>query len=312
MAEYLVTGGAGFIGSHLVERLLSKNKTVAVLDNLATGKLENIAPFRDRISFYQGSVCDDDMVKKAMAGARIVFHQAALASVPRSIKNPWDCHQANVEGTLKILLHARDLGVKRVMFAGSSSVYGNTEVLPKVETMKPGPLSPYAAAKLAGESYCQVFREVYGLETVILRYFNVFGPRQDPASEYAAVIPKFIQALRNNQPVNIFGDGEQTRDFNYIENVVSANMLAAEAPSTVAGKVFNVAGGSRISLNQLLNYLQQILKTNISPIYAPPRAGDVRHSLADISQAQQYLNYKPLVDVKTGLEKTVEWFLSKK
>lgn len=308
MAEFLVTGGAGFIGSHLVEHLVAQGKTVSVLDNLATGKYENIAPFADHITFYQGDICDDEMVKKAMVGVRIVFHQAALASVPRSIKNPLATHRANIEGTLKILLHARDLGVKRVIFAGSSSVYGNSEVLPKVETMKPQPLSPYAVSKLAGESYCQVFTSAYNLETVTLRYFNVFGPRQDAASEYAAVIPKFIDALKNHRSISIFGDGEQTRDFNYIDNVVSANLLAAEAPD-VAGQVINIAGASRITLNQLWEYLQEFIGVQVPAQYAPARVGDVRHSLADITLARRYLKYEPSVDVRTGLQKTVAWFL---
>lgn len=308
MAEYLVTGGAGFIGSHLVEHLVAQGKTVAVLDNLATGKYENIATFSEHITFYQGDVCDDEMVKKALSGVRIVFHQAALASVPRSVKNPWATHRANIEGTLKILLHARDLGVKRVIFAGSSSVYGNSEVLPKVESMKPQPLSPYAVTKLAGESYCQVFTNVYGLETVTLRYFNVFGPRQDANSEYSAVIPKFIETLRAHRPVVIFGDGEQTRDFNYIDNVVSANLLAAEADD-VSGKVINIAGATRITLNQLMVYLQEFVGIQAQIQYAPSRAGDVQHSLADISLARQYLKYEPTIDVRTGLQKTVAWFL---
>ncbi len=308
MAEYLVTGGAGFIGSHIAEHLLRQGKTVAILDNLATGKYENIEAFADKITFYQADICDDAVVKKAMAGTRIVYHEAALASVPRSIKNPEASFQANVEGTFKILLHAKECGVKRVIFAGSSSVYGNSEVLPKVETMKPSPLSPYAASKIAGEYYCQVFSQVYGLETVTLRYFNVFGPRQDANSEYAAVIPKFIAALRQHQPVTIFGDGEQTRDFNYIDNVVAANLQAAEA-NDVAGRVFNIAGGSRISLNQLASYLQDMIHVKIAPNYAPPRIGDVRHSLADITLARQYLHYESTIDVRAGLQKTVEWFL---
>jgi len=247
MTEYLVTGGAGFIGSHLVEYLLSQGKTVSVLDNLSTGKMKNLEPFQGRIAFYEGDICDESLLDKALAGVRIVFHEAALSSVPRSVKDPMASHRSNSEGTLKLLMHAKEKGVKRVVYAGSSSAYGDSEELPKVETMLPKPLSPYASSKLAAEHYCQVFSTIYGLETVTLRYFNVFGPRQDAQSEYSAVIPKFVSALQENKNPIIFGDGGQTRDFNYITNVVSANMLAAEAPG-VSGKVFNIAGGQRIYL----------------------------------------------------------------
>lgn len=310
MAEYLVTGGAGFIGSHLVENLLAAGKKVAVLDNFSTGKLENITPFLSQIQFFPGDIGDENLLARALEGVRIVFHEAALASVPRSVKNPLACDSANSQGTLKLLLAARDHKVQRVVYAGSSSAYGESEVLPKVETMPTAPLSPYAAAKLAGEHYCKIFASIYGLETVVLRYFNVFGPRQDAQSEYSAVIPKFIDALQRGVPPTIFGDGEQTRDFNYIANVVSANLLASEAKN-VSGKIFNIAGGKRISLNELLQYIQEIMGTKINPKYAEPRLGDVRHSLADIGLAKEYLNYNPTVDVRQGLEKTVKWFLKK-
>lgn len=308
MTEYLVTGGAGFIGSHLVEHLLSQGKSVSVLDNLSTGKMQNLEPFLDKIVFYQGDICDEALLDRALEGVRIVFHEAALSSVPRSVKDPMASHHANSEGTLKLLLHAKEKGVKRVIYAGSSSAYGDSEELPKVETMIPKPLSPYASSKLAAEHYCQIFANIYGLETVTLRYFNVFGPRQDAQSEYSAVIPKFVSALQENKKPVIFGDGEQTRDFNYITNVVDANMLASEA-NGVSGKVFNIAGGKRISLNELLAFIQKIMQTSIQPHYDAPRIGDIRHSLADIDLAKKLLKYEPCVDVFEGLQKTVSWFL---
>ncbi|NUM37428.1 MAG: SDR family oxidoreductase [Candidatus Brocadiae bacterium] len=308
MTEYLVTGGAGFIGSHLVEHLLSQGKSVSVLDNLSTGKMQNLEPFLDKIVFYQGDICNEALLDRALEGVRIVFHEAALSSVPRSVKDPMASHLANSEGTLKLLLHAKEKGVKRVIYAGSSSAYGDSEELPKVETMIPKPLSPYASSKLAAEHYCQIFANIYGLETVTLRYFNVFGPRQDAQSEYSAVIPKFVSALQENKKPVIFGDGEQTRDFNYITNVVDANMLASEA-NGVSGKVFNIAGGKRISLNELLAFIQKIMQTSIQPHYDAPRIGDIRHSLADIDLAKKLLKYEPCVDVFEGLQKTVSWFL---
>lgn len=308
MTEYLVTGGAGFIGSHLVEHLLSQGKSVSVLDNLSTGKMQNLEPFLDKIVFYQGDICNEALLDRALEGVRIVFHEAALSSVPRSVKDPMASHLANSEGTLKLLLHAKEKGVKRVIYAGSSSAYGDSEELPKVETMIPKPLSPYASSKLAAEHYCQIFANIYGLETVTLRYFNVFGPRQDAQSEYSAVIPKFVSALQENKKPVIFGDGVQTRDFNYITNVVDANMLASEA-NGVSGKVFNIAGGKRISLNELLAFIQKIMQTSIQPHYDAPRIGDIRHSLADIDLAKKLLKYEPCVDVFEGLQKTVSWFL---
>ncbi len=310
MTEYLVTGGAGFIGSHLVEHLVKQGKTVSVLDNLSTGKRENIEPFLSNIVFYEGDICDEAILDRALENVRIVFHEAALSSVPRSIKDPMLSHRTNSEGTLKLLIHAKEKGVKRVVYAGSSSAYGDSEVIPKIESMTPSPLSPYASSKLAAEHYCQIFASLYGLETVVLRYFNVFGPRQDAQSEYSAVIPKFISALHENRQPVIYGDGEQTRDFNYISNVVSANLLASEI-SGISGKLFNIAVGECISLNELLSCIQKIMGTNIKPHYDQPRLGDIRHSLADISLAKTFLKYEALVDTFDGLEKTVSWFLKK-
>ena len=307
MAEYLITGGAGFIGSHLVEALAKEGRKIAVIDNFLTGKNENIAPFASKIEFFQGDIRDRELLKKALTGIRIVFHEAALPSVPRSIKDPWSTHQNNVEGTLNLLIACREAGVQRVVYAGSSSAYGNTPILPKVETLAPNPCSPYAASKLAGEHYCQVFTKVYGLETVILRYFNVFGPRQDPNSTYAAVIPKFIVSLLNNRPSIIYGDGEQSRDFTYIDNVVAANLLAAQA-NNVAGQVFNIACGQQTSLNQILDFLAKFLGKTKDACYQEYRSGDVLHSVADIGLAKQYLNYIPKVCVYEGLEKTALWF----
>lgn len=308
MAElYLVTGGAGFIGSHLVERLCKERQKVRVIDNLSTGKKGNIAPFMNEIEFIEGDIRDLELVRRVMKGVDYVLHQAAVPSVPRSIKDPLTTNTVNVQGTLNVLLAARDAGVKRVIYASSSSVYGNTSTLPKHEDMRPEPRSPYAVSKLAGECYCKVFYHVYGLETVVLRYFNVFGPRQDPESQYAAVIPKFIMALLRGEPPMIFGDGEQSRDFTYVENVVEANLLAAKAPD-VAGEVLNIACGERISINQLVAILGEIIGTKIKPMYAPPRPGDVRHSLADISKAQRLLGYQVKVDLLEGLRRTVEWY----
>ena len=308
---YLVTGGAGFIGSHIVERLVQEGQHVRVIDNLSTGKWENIEPFLEEIEFIEGDIRDLELVRKAMDGVDYVLHQAAVPSVPRSVKDPVTTNSVNVEGTLNILIAARDAGVKRVVYASSSSVYGDTPVLPKHEDMKPQPRSPYAVSKLAGEFYCQVFYHVYGLETVVLRYFNVFGPRQDPESQYAAVVPKFIAALLRNEPPTIFGDGEQSRDFTYVENVVEANLLATQAKGPdVAGQVFNIACGTRITINKLAQMLAEIIGVDpeLKPHYAPPRPGDVRHSLADISKAQKLLGYKIKVDFERGLQKTVEWY----
>ncbi|MBL8191814.1 MAG: SDR family oxidoreductase [Acidobacteria bacterium] len=304
---YLVTGGAGFIGSHIAEALVKRGDRVRVLDNLMTGKRENLAHLTGKFEFIEADIRDAAATRQAMEGVNIVFHEAAIPSVPRSVAEPQLNHDANVNGTFNVLMAARDAGVKRVVFAASSSAYGDTEVLPKVETMMPNPLSPYAAAKLVGELYCQTFTRVYGLETVALRYFNVFGPRQDPTSPYSGVISKFVTALLNNQAPTIFGDGEQSRDFTYIANVVDANLRAAEAPDAV-GQVMNLGIGQRITLNQLFEELQKIIGTNLNPNYAETRAGDVRHSLADITRAEQLLGYRPLVDLAEGLKYTVDWY----
>lgn len=308
MAElYLVTGGAGFIGSHLVERLLKEGQKVRVIDNLSTGKEENIASFLSEIDFIEGDIRDLGLLKRVMEGVDYVLHQAAVPSVPRSVNDPLTTNAVNVEGTLNVLLAARDAGVKRVVYASSSSVYGDAPTLPKHEGMKPEPRSPYAVSKLAGELYCLVFHHVYGLETVVLRYFNVFGPRQDPESQYAAAVPKFIAALLRGEPPIIFGNGEQSRDFTFVENVVEANLLAAETPG-VAGEVFNIACGENITINQLVAILCELIGIKITPLYAPPRPGDVRHSLADISKAQKLLGYQVKVGLREGLQRTVEWY----
>lgn len=304
---YLVTGGAGFIGSHICTALVERGERVRVLDNLITGKRANLAHLADRIEFIEASITDEAATRQAAEGVSVIFHQAAIPSVPRSVKEPRLNHDANVNGTFNVLLAARDAGVKRVVYAASSSAYGETEELPKRETMLPSPLSPYAAAKLVGEYYCQVFTRVYGLETVALRYFNVFGPRQDPTSPYSGVISKFVTSLLGGEAPVIFGDGEQSRDFTYIDNVVDANLRAAEAPAA-AGEVMNVAIGERITLNQLLAELQQIIGTNLKANYAETRAGDVRHSLADIAKAQRLLGYTPLVGLAEGLQRTVAWY----
>jgi len=304
---YLVTGGAGFIGSHLVEELVKQGQRVRVIDNLSTGKKENIEPFSEKIEFVEGDIRDLELVRDGMDGVDYVLHQAAVPSVPRSVKDPLTSNSANVEGTLDILIAARNAGVKRVVYASSSSVYGDTPVLPKDEDMKQEPRSAYAVSKLAGELYCQAFYHAYGLETVALRYFNVFGPRQDPKSQYAAVVPKFITALLHGEPPTIFDDGNQSRDFTYIENVVEANLLATRAAG-VTGEVFNIACGERITVNELARFLMEIIRVNpeLKPEYAPPRLGDVRHSLADISKARKLLGYKVKVSVHEGLKRTME------
>lgn len=304
MTKYLVTGGAGFIGSHLVHRLAGEAEQVRVLDNLSTGKRANLEPVADRVEFVEADLCDEEAVRTAVEGVDIVFHQAALASVPRSLKDPLATNAACVTGTALLLTAAKDAGVKRVIYAASSSAYGDQPFASKRETDLPAPLSPYAAAKLAGELYCQAFHASFGLETVAIRYFNVFGPRQDPQSEYAAVIPKFITAMLAGERPTIFGDGRQSRDFTYIENVVAGNLLAAQAEN-VAGRTFNVACGTQYSLLDLVDALNRLLDTKIEPVFEPPRAGDVYESLADISSARSVLGYHPQVDFETGLEKTI-------
>lgn len=304
---YLVTGGAGFIGSHIAEALVKQGNRVRVLDSLITGKRENIAHLTGKLEFIEGDIRDYETTRRATEGVGIIFHEAAIPSVPRSVVEPQLNHDANSNGTFNVLLAARDAGVKRIIYAASSSAYGETEELPKREDMLPSPLSPYAAAKLFGEYYCQVFTRVYGLETVSLRYFNVFGPRQDPSSPYSGVISKFVTALLKGDTPVIFGDGEQSRDFTYIANVVDANLRAAEAPDA-SGQVMNMGTGKRVTLNQLLAELQAIIGTNLTPRYEAPRAGDIRHSLADISRAGQLLGYRPLVGLAEGLRDTVAWY----
>lgn len=307
----LVTGGAGFIGSSLVRGLLKEGKTVRVIDNLSTGSIANLEDILDQVEYIDGDIRDLSAIQKASESIKYIFHQAAVPSVPRSIENPVDSNQSNIDGTLNVLLAARDQRVKRVIYAGSSSVYGDTPDLPKKEDMKPRPLSPYAVTKLTGEYYCQVFSDVYGLETVTTRYFNVFGPRQNPESQYAAVIPKFIDAFLRGNPPTVFGDGEQTRDFTFVDNVVHANILCSKAKKT-SGEVINIATSSRISLNELISILRKITDRDIDPVYADPRKGDVRHSLADISRAQKLIGYKPIVDLKQGLRKTIQWMQKNK
>ncbi|HEY2411225.1 MAG TPA: SDR family oxidoreductase [Pirellulaceae bacterium] len=312
MPNYLVTGGAGFIGSHLVEALVRRGDRVRVLDNFSTGKVENLAEVADDVELRSGDVCDEAAMQRAVAGCEVVFHQAALASVPRSLEEPLATHAACATGTLVVLHEARKAGVRRVVYAGSSSAYGNPphSSAPKRETDMPSPLSPYAAAKLAGEMYCQAFWKSYGLETVVLRYFNVFGPRQDPSGPYAAVIPLFIKAiLAGKQPV-IFGDGGQTRDFTYVENVVQANLLAAAAEGA-AGQTLNIGSGVAYSLLEVLGEINSILGTQVGPHFQPERAGDVRDSLADISRAKDVLGYAPAVGFVEGLQRTADSYRGK-
>ena len=306
MADYLVTGGAGFIGSHIVETLIKRGEHVRVLDNLSTGRKENIASFLDRIEFIEGDLRDEEVVRRAVDGVDYVLHQAAVASVIRSVKDPIPTETANVVGTLNLLLAARDAGVRRLVYASSSSVYGDSPTLPKVETMPPRPKSPYAVSKLAVEYHCHIFYELFGLETVGLRYFNVFGPRQDPTSEYAAVIPKFVTAMLRGESPTIYGDGTQSRDFTYVSNVVRANLLAVTEPGMV-GRVFNTAVGTRYTLLELVAMLNEILGTRVEPIFAPPRPGDVKHSLADINQIEE-CGYKAKVDFQAGLQKMADWY----
>lgn len=310
MRVCLVTGGAGFIGSHLVRALLARGDRVRVVDDLSTGSLENLEDVLDQVEFRQGSVCDKALMYEVTEGVDVVFHQAALASVARSVEDPEATHRACVDGTLISLLASRDRKVRRFVYAASSSAYGGGEKLPISEDSCPNPLSPYAAAKLAGEYYCAAFYEVYGLETVRLRYFNVFGPRQDPNSPYSAVIPLFIRALLRGEPPTIHGDGLQSRDFTYIDNVVHANLLAAEAGSHVAGRVYNVATGARTSLLELLDALKRIIGTEIEPVHGPPRPGDVRHSQADITRAHNELGYDVIVPLEEGLRRTVQYYAS--
>lgn len=306
----LVTGGAGFIGSHLTRRLLDLGARVRILDDLSTGRRENLAYVEDRIDFREGSLTSRADLHAALEGIDYVLHQGAIPSVPRSIDDPATSHAANVDGTLNLLLEARAAAVKRLVYASSSSVYGNPKTLPVQETFPTGPLSPYAVQKLAAENYCRVFYQVYGLETVCLRYFNVFGPGQNPKSVYAAVVPKFITAVLEDRPIQVYGDGEQSRDFTFIENVVHANLLALVAPGAEGG-VYNTACGQGISLNQMLRAIEEIAGREVKVDYLPPRTGDVLHSLADISAAREKLGYEPLKTVRQGLEQTFDWFFQR-
>jgi len=304
---YLVTGGAGFIGSNIAEKLVTSGEKVRVIDNFLTGKIENMSTYIDKIEFINGDIRDLDTVTGVVEDVDYIIHQAALPSVPKSVELPIESNEHNTNGTLNILYAAKEAKVKRVVYAASSSAYGDQPQSPKVETMLPMPMSPYAVNKLAGEHYCAAFHMVYGLETVALRYFNVFGPRQDPTSFYSAVIPKFISALLKNDSPTIFGDGEQSRDFTYIDNVVAANLLACKADG-VGGQMFNVACGKSFTLNQLYQDLQDIMGTSIEPIYEEARVGDVKHSLASIEKARKLLEFEVEVDFKEGLQKTVDWF----
>lgn len=308
MAKFLITGGAGFIGSNIAEELIKRGEKVRIIDNFSTGKKENIEEFKDKIELIEGDLRDINDLKKAVEGVDYVLHQAALSSVPRSIKDPLSSNINNIDGTLNLLVVAKEVGVKRVVIASSSSVYGDTQVLPKTEDMMPNPLSPYAVTKYVEELYGKVFHNIYGLETVSLRYFNVFGPKQDPDSPYAAVIPRFITKILKGESPVIFGDGEQTRDFTYVSNVVEANILAAISENVGRGEVVNIACGESISLNQLVKKINEILETNVKPLYDKPRIGDVRHSLASIEKAKNLLGYRVSVKFEEGLKKTIDWY----
>ncbi len=307
MARYVVTGGAGFIGSHIVEELVRRNETVTVIDNFSTGKRENVKPFEGTAEIIDADISQAKNLAQILKGAEYVIHQAAIPSVPKSIIDPVRSHEANVNGTLQLLVACREAGVKRVVYASSSSLYGDSPTLPKHEGMMPNPLSPYGAQKLFGETYCQVFTKSYGLETVSLRYFNVFGPRQDATSQYSGVLALFIPAVLEGRRPTIYGDGEQSRDFTYVKNVVEANLLACKAPG-VAGQFFNVACGDRITVNSMLQQINKITGKDISPVYADARAGDIKHSQADITRAKERLSYVPRVSFEEGLRDTIEWY----
>jgi nucleoside-diphosphate-sugar epimerase len=306
MAHYLVTGGAGFIGSHLCEELVRRGERVRVVDSLITGKRQNLAHL-PQVEFMQGDLADIDVARRAVEGIEYVLHQAAIPSVPRSVEDPVTSNRSNIDASVSILVAARDAGVRRLVYAGSSSAYGNSEVLPKVETMPPAPLSPYALQKLVAEQYCQLFTTLYKFETVTIRYFNVFGPRQDPSSPYSGVISLFISALCDGRRPTIYGDGEQTRDFTYVANVVDGVLRACHAPAA-SGDVINVATAGRISLNQLFAIVKREVGSSLEPNYSDPRAGDVRDSQADIGKAQRLLGYTPIVSFEEGLGRTVEWY----
>ncbi len=309
MAYYLVTGGAGFIGSNLVEALLARGDKVRVLDDFSTGKRDNLAPFLDRIDLVEGTVVSPNDCKRAADGVDYVLHEAAIPSVPKSIELPVETNQANIDGVLNMLVAARDAKVKRFVFAASSSAYGDTPTLPKVEDMTGAPKSPYAIQKFAAEMYLKVFYESYGLETVALRYFNIFGPRQDPTSFYSAVIPKFITACMRDEAPTIFGDGETSRDFTHIDNVVDANLLACSADPKCAGQVMNVACGERVTLNELSDLIRKHVGSGKPAVHEPERAGDVKHSLASIERAKELIGYEPKVMFAEGIERVVKWYM---
>jgi nucleoside-diphosphate-sugar epimerase len=306
----LVTGGAGFIGSHIAAALVASGARVRIIDDLSTGYRENLDEIGGDVDFVHASLADEQPLKKALEDVELVFHEAAIPSVPRSVEDPRQTHIASVDSTFELLLASREKKVKRLVYAASSSAYGDQPTLPKIETMLPEPLSPYAVAKLVGEHYCQVFTRVYGLETISLRYFNVFGPRQDPSSQYSGVISRFISALLSREPPVIYGDGEQSRDFTYIDNVVEANLKAAESVQGI-GQVINIANGERISLNQLLDELKEVTgNLDVTADYRDPRPGDVKHSLADIARARELLGFEPKVDLREGLARTIDWWKS--
>ena len=306
MSQYLVTGGAGFIGSHLVEELVRRGEQVRVVDSLVTGKRQNLAHVPD-VEFLHGDLADIDVARRAVAGVDFVLHQAAIPSVPRSVQDPVTSNRANIDASLNVLVAARDAGVKRVVYAGSSSAYGNTPTLPKTEAMPTAPLSPYALQKLVAEQYAHLFTQLYGLETVTIRYFNVFGPRQDPSSPYSGVISIFISSLCEGRQPTIYGDGEHTRDFTYVANVVDGVLRACHAQGA-SGEVINVATGGRVSLNQLFRTVRDLVGARVEPKYAPPRPGDVQDSQADISKARRLLGYEPVVSFEEGLQRTVAWY----
>jgi len=307
MEKYLVTGGAGFIGSNICKRLVSQDCFVRVVDNLITGKKNNLAEVIDKIEFIQADMGDSEVAQSAMKDIDVVLHEGALPSVPVSIDNPAATHKHCVDATFTLLLAARDAGIKRFVYAASSSAYGDAPTSPKVETMPASPLSPYAVAKLTGEYYCSVFYKIFGLETVSLRYFNVFGPYQDPASQYAAAIPAFVTAILKDEPPTIYGDGEQSRDFTYIDNVVDANLLAARAKRT-QGEVINIACGQAVTVNEIIDMINNLLGKSVKPTYTPPRPGDVKHSLADITAAKNLIDYQPKVSFNDGLRLAIDWY----
>jgi nucleoside-diphosphate-sugar epimerase len=306
MNKYLVTGGAGFIGSHLAEELVKRGEVVRVLDNFLTGKKENIAHLLDKVELIEGDIRDLEVCRHAVRGMDFVLHQAALTSVPRSVEDPLLANEINTRGTLNLLLASKETKVERFVFASSSSVYGDDPLFPKKEGKEGKPLSPYAVSKRVGEMYCQVFSQIFGVCTVILRYFNIFGPRQDPLSQYAAAIPIFITRMIRGERPTIFGDGEQSRDFTYVANVVQANILAVEAQG-VSGEIFNIACGRKTTINSLAEKINKLLKKKITPLYTDPRPGDIRHSFADITKAKKMLKYEPKVCFEEGLRQTIRW-----